>query len=86
MWEWTDIRDDRATVVEDGGGRALWATVVVCCMVGWVSVRTETRVLTTARADGPDGHTQKPRMDLEDYRDDVRLSAGWTRLADALAR
>ena len=23
MWEWTDIRDERATMVEDGGGRAL---------------------------------------------------------------
>ena len=38
MWEWTDIRDERAAVVEEGGGRALWATVVVCCcMVGRVS-------------------------------------------------
>jgi hypothetical protein len=47
MWEWTDIRDERATVVEDGGGRALWATVVVCCMVGRVSVEAETRVPTS---------------------------------------
>ena len=35
MWEWTDMREERAAVVEGGGGRALWATVVVCCcMVG----------------------------------------------------
>ena len=41
------MREERATVVEEGGGRALWATVVCCCMFGGrVSVETETRVST----------------------------------------
>lgn len=61
MWEWADMRDERATVVEDGGGRALWATVVVCCcMVGRVSVEAETRVGRRRRlvVDERDGQRQ----------------------------
>lgn len=51
------MRDERATVVDDGGGRALWATVVACCCM--VSVETETGI-----SDGEDEDDDADEWDV----------------------